>query len=118
MRTLERFLVLGGLSISGVTYKPQPCWTCKKFAYGCSWSQSFIPIEGWKANTTIREAGSSRGVKHIIESYEIEYCPEYEYDGRCSICVYSKGEKVDKNFSKKCKHKKIYTDYCVNFKAR
>lgn len=61
----------------------QPCWSCKKYAGGCSWTRKFEPIPGWDAVPTVK-SGSCRGngVKYAaIETYEIRHCPEYEDDG-------------------------------------
>lgn len=58
----------------------QKCWSCKKYAGGCSWSREFKPIPGWEA--TPRTYGAHP--KHKIpgmESYDIRECPEYEWDG-------------------------------------
>ena len=54
----------------------QPCWNCAKCFGGCSWSRDFIPVDGWKATPTIK-----RNTNHPdVESYQIEYCPEFEPD--------------------------------------
>ena len=37
--------------------KEQICWTCKNACGGCSWSRNLTPVEGWKAEKTIRSAG-------------------------------------------------------------
>lgn len=61
----------------------QPCWSCTKYAGGCSWTRKFEPIPGWDAVPTVK-SGSCRGngVKYAaIETYEIRHCPEYEDDG-------------------------------------
>lgn len=61
----------------------QPCWSCTKYAGGCSWTRKFEPIPGWDAVPTVK-SGSCRGngVKYApIETYDIRYCPEYEDDG-------------------------------------
>ena len=61
----------------------QPCWTCQKACGGCSWTErgpdgrvKFEPVPGWRAFPTRR----SRDGKTFIESYCIQYCPEYEPD--------------------------------------
>ena len=54
----------------------QPCWDCKKYVNGCSWSRSFIPIEGWKAEKRILT--TARKFEPKIETYRILYCPEFE----------------------------------------
>lgn len=52
----------------------QPCWDCAKSCGGCSWSRDFIPVDGWKAAPTSKHNANRVGT----ESYQIEYCPEYE----------------------------------------
>ena len=54
--------------------KPQPCWNCRKYAGGCSWSRSFTPIPGWDAEPT----GTRSGLR--TDSYQIIRCPEFEDD--------------------------------------
>ena len=53
--------------------KPQPCWHCKKYAGGCSWSRDFTPVEGWTAEKVLMTSGT--------ETYEIKECPELVSDG-------------------------------------
>ena len=48
----------------------QPCWTCKNYVDGCSWSREFKPVHGWDAKKVKREEGNV--------GYKILYCPEYE----------------------------------------
>lgn len=48
----------------------QPCWTCAKAYGGCSWSRSFVPVEGWEAKPS----------KTHADGYRIVRCPEYESD--------------------------------------
>lgn len=56
--------------------KGQPCWECKKYSGGCSWSRSFTPIKGWIAEQVERkESGKVIGI-----GYKIKYCPEFEPD--------------------------------------
>lgn len=54
----------------------QPCWICKKYAGGCSWSKNLIPVEGWIAEEVVRENSN------IIDDvgYKITYCPEFVCD--------------------------------------
>ncbi len=42
----------------------QICWHCEKAGGLCSWSESFVPVEGWFA-------------KKSGDSYAIKSCPEY-----------------------------------------
>ncbi len=53
--------------------REQPCWHCKKYAGGCSWSRDFTPVEGWTAEKVLMGSGT--------ETYEIKECPELVSDG-------------------------------------
>ena len=54
------------------------CWTCQNACNnGCSWSRSFKPVEGWKAEKTYIE---SNGI--FAESYNVIECPKYIEDRR------------------------------------
>lgn len=56
----------------------QPCWTCKNYAGGCSWSRKDAePVEGWYAIPTVRMQGSNKP----LYTYMIISCPKYEADG-------------------------------------
>ena len=55
----------------------QLCWTCKKACGLCSWSHHFEPIPGWTATPMRRNAGTSKGVPVIIDTYRIMACPLY-----------------------------------------
>lgn len=51
----------------------QLCWDCEKATNGgCSWSRALVPVKGWKAEVSTREAFSTF---HVIE------CPEFVRDG-------------------------------------
>lgn len=41
------------------------CWSCGNAVNGCSWSRSFVPVDGWEAE----EDGTS---------YKIRNCPRFE----------------------------------------
>ena len=57
---------------------PQPCWTCRNYAGGCSWSQKYPePVKGWDATPTTKYQGNAGEVT----SFAIHYCPEYVPDG-------------------------------------
>lgn len=51
------------------------CFLCKKCAGGCSWSRSFEPVDGWKAEKTLHVNYTD---EHDGESYKILFCPEFE----------------------------------------
>lgn len=48
------------------------CFLCKKNIDGCSWANSFEPVEGWKAIKAEKRTSGS------IQGYKIFYCPEFE----------------------------------------
>ena len=50
----------------------QLCWRCGNACGGCSWSQSFIPVEGWDAESVVIK--DSEG---DIDSYKIKKCPQF-----------------------------------------
>ena len=53
------------------------CWCCAKATTGgCSWSRSFIPVEGWEATSTIIKEGAPR----LSHSYKVHSCPEFVED--------------------------------------
>lgn len=49
----------------------QPCWTCKNYVDGCSWSRSRGNelVKGSIAYPTIKQGN--------VHSYQIVFCPEY-----------------------------------------
>ena len=51
--------------------RPTLCWECANAMCGCSWSQSFIPVKGWKAIPTKGKA---------FHSYVVLECPEFDRD--------------------------------------
>ena len=58
----------------------QPCWYCKNYINGCSWSRSFIPVEGWTAKPVKRVYGFANGETKVINTYKIIKCPEFVSD--------------------------------------
>ena len=52
------------------------CWDCANACCNCSWSQSFTPVDGWKATPT--RIKQSEGV--FIESYIVHECPCFVKD--------------------------------------
>ena len=52
------------------------CWDCRKATTsGCSWSKSFTPVKGWKAEENVLR--NNKGERTLI-SYEVKSCPEFE----------------------------------------
>ena len=48
------------------------CWSCAKFAGGCSWSRTFTPVKGWLAVKRVsHRKGRSREPAGFYESYTI-----------------------------------------------
>ena len=89
--------------------KYQLCFSCKN-AYGnCSWSKSFIPVNGWTAKK--RKLSLAAG---FDESYSITACPEFEYDGLCSKCSKCPEHERDNGlFLDYCPDKKIVNGTCA-----
>lgn len=52
-------------------HKFTQCWDCAKATGGCSWSQEYVPVEGWEAIPTR---------KKTFDSFLILDCPEFERD--------------------------------------
>lgn len=51
------------------------CWNCANAVGGCSWSQSFEPVEGWDAVPCI-----IRGNGIEVPSFRVLSCPLFERD--------------------------------------
>lgn len=69
------------------------CWCCENATNdGCSWSRSFIPVEGWEATPTIIQGGFNAKYELIdgkvvrtqlereIHSYKVHSCPQFKPD--------------------------------------
>ena len=56
----------------------QPCWFCKNYVDGCSWSKSKgnVPVEGWIAVPSVKAVDG-----HSLNTFQILYCPEFISDG-------------------------------------
>ena len=53
------------------------CWDCKNALGRCSWSQSFVPVEGWTAIVTPPAVYLSEAMQKIPD-YCVIKCPEFE----------------------------------------
>ena len=71
----------------------QLCFSCKNACGGCSWSRCGEPVGGWVATPTVILQNAEEK-----ESYSIEYCPEFQYDGICSKCAKSKEYRGNPDF--------------------
>lgn len=49
------------------------CWDCKNACGGCRWSDSLIPVKGWKATPTYNKCQTS---------YIVKECPEFIRDAQ------------------------------------
>lgn len=76
-----------------------PCWTCQKACGGCSWSRSFSPVPGWRANKTKKRGqGGTKG--GYIESYYIRSCPEYDPEPKRDIPEEKGGQRLKYDIDK------------------
>lgn len=55
------------------------CWTCQNALGGCSWSKTFKPVEGWKAERKDIKNRTGKMTTYT-ESYKVISCPEYIED--------------------------------------
>ena len=51
------------------------CWRCKNCFGGCSWSESFEPVEGWRAERTIIQHFNTE-----TPSFLVRDCPLFAAD--------------------------------------
>ena len=51
------------------------CWNCKNCFGGCSWSESFEPVEGWRAERTIIQHFNTE-----TPSFLVRNCPLFAPD--------------------------------------
>ena len=51
------------------------CWRCKNCFGGCSWSESFEPVEGWRAERTIIQHFNAE-----TPSFLVRNCPLFAAD--------------------------------------
>lgn len=58
--------------------KPESlCFLCANSKGGCSWSDRFEPVEGWKATKTVIHPNITSG---RVDSYFVEDCPLFQAD--------------------------------------
>ena len=67
------------------SYQEQLCWHCGNCYGGCSWSRSFMPVDGWEATPVKRDN---------VETYEITNCPDFNPDTKNYIY---RGERKNEN---------------------
>lgn len=80
------------------------CFDCEKFAVGCSWSERFVPVDGWEAEPVQKKIGRGKSKAVIVESYDVKKCPLFEKTPE-------RKSHFDADFAKKCglpsrKHRK------------
>ena len=55
------------------------CWDCKRATGFCSWSEKFIPVEGWKATPTkVKIVNRQNGENIFTDSFIVHECPLFE----------------------------------------
>ena len=70
-------------------YKASICWECenavpnKEGTKGCSWSEEFIPVEGWEAKPAVIRSMwiskiTNQPVPRRVRSYCVTSCPEFK----------------------------------------
>lgn len=79
--------------------KEQLCWTCKNCSpLKCSWIKDFTPVKDWVA----QDSRIKNGRNSYVNSYRIDWCPNYIEDGL------SKKQKAKKSeIEKTCKELNI-----------
>ena len=62
----------------GDGYPQTLCWRCTKAIGTCSWSEEFIPVNGWDATPVKIKSTPPMGcdVKYI-DSFYVKSCPEF-----------------------------------------
>ena len=68
------------MSIEQYYVSQQLCWRCRRACGGCRWSSRGKPVPGWTATPMRRNAGTSKGVPVIIDTYRITACPQFVPD--------------------------------------
>ena len=68
------------MSIEQYFTSQQLCWGGRNACGGCAWSSMGKPVPGWTATPMRRNAGTSKGVPVIIDTYRIMACPLYVPD--------------------------------------
>lgn len=56
-------------------YGQSLCWVCANALGGCSWSQSFEPVEGWDAVPCIIHGNGME-----VPSFHVRSCPQFVRD--------------------------------------
>ena len=60
------------VTYSSTKYIPTKCWECSKYAGGCSWTKSFLPVCGWDAIPT-----KIKTAEKTADSFIVLECPEF-----------------------------------------
>lgn len=78
-----------------VPKNPTICWKCKNAVptatCGCSWSRSFVPVDGWIAEK--HNVKQSNGRDGVYDTYRVIRCPEFQKDdcGTADMCKSDEG---------------------------
>jgi hypothetical protein len=80
------------------------CWDCERACTGCSWSQEFIPVKGWKAIPTKMKQRDNQ----YVGTYIVCECPQFKRDAYDYGLkwAYKKVEKIPKQYPNGKKRRK------------
>lgn len=87
-------------------YRETLCVYCKRSTPGpleCSWARDFRPVEGWKAKERVYKNNNGA----VLNSYQVDECPQFIPDRMCGGCVYGrvcKRPQRKKGEAHKCPH--------------
>lgn len=76
------------------SWKTNICFDCKKACGGCSWSERFEPVPGWKAKKVVQKSIINKKVR-VCDTYQIAACPLFERDEKRQR---NRGEYTDEQF--------------------
>ncbi len=65
--------------VKGFYYPQTLCWDCQKACGGCSWSDEYIPVDGWIAIYHPIKA-DHMGADVVLDSYFVRRCPQFVRD--------------------------------------
>lgn len=61
--------------------KDSLCWLCSNSTNsGCSWSKSFVPVDGWEATPNTQYIEMNKGKFREEQTYHVLKCPEFVDD--------------------------------------
>lgn len=70
--------------VNGRPHVETLCWSCKNAVpnsqYGCCWSRSLQPVDGWDAMPTVSYYSNGDKYRYKTPSYKVISCPHYITD--------------------------------------